>query len=353
MGGVPILIWLGWTVTEKYTPGQIWHPPKAADHNLIADSAEDYRSRILGLGGNPAKIPVIPTDIIKVKNSSGSHRRLGEALEVDIRGLLVSDVEARSLWIDADIPSDLVRWGILKKALPNGEIGELQISGVCKAIVDIQSTSDTRAGPVASSAVLESGTSGPLKLLYAPASTGEQECIVQFDAETAALPKGFFYDGGELTLTVDAGLGDMIFDSVEYPTGGSGGSVSYNASTGEFTLNDDTQWMMHLTTRAYYNLSLSTGENVTFWAWISYYYGGAWVTNGLIGRTATYQTSSSITVGELATFHHVLIPSVRMTAGMKIKVICQADHYKLLGAAGSMNADFDGVIHWHQIKDPG
>ncbi len=48
------------------------------------------------------------------------------------------------------------------------------------AKVDIQSTGDGFADIEAASYVLKSGSSGPLEILYAPASTGEQLCLVVF-----------------------------------------------------------------------------------------------------------------------------------------------------------------------------
>jgi len=336
-------------MTEKFTPGQRWHPPTAADHNLIADAAEDYRARILGVGGNPARLPPIPTDMIKVRNSSGAQRRAGEVLEADLRGLLMTDVTATHLWIDANIPSGLVRWGILRKTLPDGEIGELQLSGVCKALVDIQDTSDRRAGPVVSSAVLKSGSSGPLKLLYAPASTGEQECIVQFDAAT--LPRAFFYDGGVAYIAALNTTYTLNFTDQEWPAGASSGSVTFDAANDEWQIVDGSKWALHAQFNAQCNYPLAAGRIVHVQAWIAINTAipsnpGMWGLPNQQHAHWVFNDKYPPNAYDITASHHV-VPYLRSYAGRKYKVFCSA----LSNIAGSFNATVSCTLNWQEIAN--
>ena len=223
-------------MTRKVRAGQAFRPPSMTDHNLIADMAEWYRSKILGEGGSTGN-PLIPTDIIKVKNSSGAARRQGEVLETVITGLLVTDVEAGSLWIDADLPSDLVRWGILRHELPDDEIGEMQVSGACKAIVDIQTSGDPRAGPMGASAVLESGATGPLKILYAPAATGEQDCIVLFHDEPTVLASiAIRTRAAGVPGRIANAMGSAVCDVLEI---GAGAELCFRSTATIYNISDD------------------------------------------------------------------------------------------------------------------
>lgn len=252
--------------------------------------------------------------------------------------------------------SHLTKFAVLQEPITNGtnRIVGAVADGITIARLNIVDASHNYATVTAGEwTQFTTSTSGPVTILWKESGTGTSKWAVVCinNSSSASLPKGFFYDGGDCTLTVDNGTVDMIFIDAELPTGAPDGSVSYNVSTGEFTIEDDSQWMLHLTCSAEYQYALATGESVTFWAWVSYYYGAVWWTTGIPGQQAVVQVTSTISVPRNAnTFHHFLIPHVRMEAGMKLKVICQADFYSPLGTPATMNTRFQGVLHWHQIK---
>ena len=75
-------------MTRKVRSGQAFKPPSMADHNLIADSAEDYRRRILGGADNPPREPV-PHSIVKVSPNYDARR--GE-IAILIGGIVTNDI---------------------------------------------------------------------------------------------------------------------------------------------------------------------------------------------------------------------------------------------------------------------
>lgn len=147
----------------------------------IKDAADNYsRNKRLGEGVNALR-KALPSDLVRVRNDTGANRRAGEVMGIGDTILDTGQLTNEFLWFVGQAPTGDEKFGILRKALPEDSIGELQVSGVCKAWVDVQDADDARAKVVAGSYVLQSGSDGPYKILWSPGDTGEQECVVVLD----------------------------------------------------------------------------------------------------------------------------------------------------------------------------
>lgn len=133
-----------------------------------------------GRFNNGAQPPIRPrsTDIIKVFNDSGGSRVKGQILRID--GKALTTISDESIWLTGVEPTDDGYFGILKEPVVNQGIAQLQVSGCCMAVVDVSDAGHTRAKASAGEYVLISADDGPLEILYAPGSTGEQDCVVRF-----------------------------------------------------------------------------------------------------------------------------------------------------------------------------
>lgn len=128
--------------------------------------------------GPPARTRPRPTDLIKLKNSSGADRAKGEILKIE--GTILTTQDAESIWLDGIAITAECRFGVLKEPSVSGEISEAQVSGVCLALVNITDEEHTHAIAESGEYVAQSGAAGPLEILYAPGGTGEKECVVRF-----------------------------------------------------------------------------------------------------------------------------------------------------------------------------
>lgn len=168
---------------RRVQSGERIRKPIAADANLVADAAEDYLRRRGGerQGHNSPNRPL--PDIIKVKNlsiDSPGDRRAGDLLSVKptkSSAELIDEFDNAHLWFKAGEPS-VGLFGICRKAIPYGEIGELIIAGGCKAWVNVLDTDHAFADvpPGYSGAyVLVSAEVGRVELMWQADATGEQE----------------------------------------------------------------------------------------------------------------------------------------------------------------------------------
>lgn len=166
----------------RTSPGQPFPPPplrSAGTLNSILEVAELYQQQQrLGKGG-AGEQGEPSTDVIKVRNDSGSARRLGEVLEVDDTSTLLTDLRPQHLWFKGVTPNANRAFGILRQITPSITIDKLQVSGVCKALVNF-THADHRAAYVQSgSYVLQSAFVGPAQIVHKAASgTGEKECAI-------------------------------------------------------------------------------------------------------------------------------------------------------------------------------
>lgn len=163
-------------MADKVSPGQPI-PRSATLWNNIIGSANEYAVRQLGQPGGRQSAS-IPTDVIKIKNSSGSLVRLGEILEIS--GVLLTDVLRTALWFDGDTPDTTRPFAIALQNMPTGAIDRAQVSGVCVALVNVTDEAHGYAAPADTEPVLQSAAAGPIRILYKPTGTAEALCAVVF-----------------------------------------------------------------------------------------------------------------------------------------------------------------------------
>lgn len=167
---------------KKATPGQplITGPIGSATfQNNLVDMVDWWKRTVRGDPQRAFPAPT-PTDVIKVKNISGADRSAGQVLEITTH--LLTDIDRRNLWFNADTISHPVgrTYCVLPRPIPAGEIDDAHISGVCVAKVNIIATTDRYAFIEVSSSVLKSGKAGQFKLLGPVTATGEQSVAVCF-----------------------------------------------------------------------------------------------------------------------------------------------------------------------------
>lgn len=168
---------MGCLLMPKAQPGQRWRPPAASEHNAMLEVAEWYnRRRRLSEGGAQSRKP-IPTDCVIIKNTSGSNRSRGDAMEIS--GLQTTAIEVEGITVTGITPTAAGKsFGILRSAIPNNQFGVAQVSGVCLARVDVTDANHTRAKLAASTNTLVSTMDGPVRVVYKPSGTGIKECVV-------------------------------------------------------------------------------------------------------------------------------------------------------------------------------
>lgn len=158
-------------------PGSPFPGPfeKADIANSILESAEEYRlQRRLGKGGG-GTIGHLGTDLIKVKNGTGTLLRQGEIVEFNTHSLTTLDRQAP--WFTAAVPDETRAFAILLEGIANdsGAIGLAQISGRCPALINVQATTDLWAYVNSGADVLVGDRFwGDVRILTTPPGTGEQ-----------------------------------------------------------------------------------------------------------------------------------------------------------------------------------
>jgi len=161
----------------KASPGSPFKPPAARIWNNMVDAGRAHADSRLN-GGSPNPIRPRETDIIKVKNTSGADRRLGEILRIS--GKAIETVTDENKWLLGVEPTDDGYFGILKEPAAISGLASLQVSGCCMALVNVTDASHTRATSADGEYVLQSGDDGPIEILFAPDGTGEKTCVVRF-----------------------------------------------------------------------------------------------------------------------------------------------------------------------------
>jgi hypothetical protein len=171
---------------DKVTSGDLIEPRSGLWNDMV-DAANTHKRQRLGLARLPRPPKITPPDRVKVKNVSGESLAAGSVVQLGT--FLLSDVTNDSLWFEADKPSSLTAThAILRKALPNDEIGEAQIIGTVVARVNVNDENDQYAKVVVDETELDStDEAGPIRILFAP-GTGSQTCAVLIDRQGAADP---------------------------------------------------------------------------------------------------------------------------------------------------------------------
>lgn len=168
----------------KASAGQPFRPPDAELWNAMVDAGAAYRDQRLSVNGG-GLLPRRQTDVIKVKNESGQPRARGEILG-DFSKLL-SEVNSEHLWLRGKKAVADKPWGFLLKPLDVDEVGEIQVSGVGVAKLELLSDTHQFAELKTDSYLLRSAASGPVEIVYRPTvpSGTLALCIVVFRGGTS------------------------------------------------------------------------------------------------------------------------------------------------------------------------
>jgi hypothetical protein len=161
----------------KVLPGDDFNPPPAAIWNNMVDAGRAWADSKLN-GGAPNPIRPRETDIIKVKNTSGAVRRLGEILRIN--GKAIETVTDENKWLLGVAPTYDGYFGILKEPAASNGLASIQVSGCCMALVNVTDADHRRARCEAGEYILRSEYDGPIEILFAPDGTGEKNCVVRF-----------------------------------------------------------------------------------------------------------------------------------------------------------------------------
>ena len=188
--------------TRKVSKGEPWRPDSADDHNIKARTADAYRR---GVEFTPDREHPIDPCKIWVRNTSGADRSQFQCVELD-DAIKTEKVQAHQLYIDGIAPTNTgIPFAVLLQPAPNNRgFWRAQVAGICPALVDVQSTSHTRAFLPSGEYVLESCDEGPVFIIQQPGSTGEQLCVIRFDAAPVK-QYGFTPEGGIAAATLASG----------------------------------------------------------------------------------------------------------------------------------------------------
>lgn len=159
---------------DKVQAGAEFIPPRAETWNALVDLLNDKRRNRFTTSRpiQPAERPLQPGQI-KIKNDTGAQLRLGEVVELQDK--LLTDVDRHYPWFTADTPDETKPFAICLEPIPNTKIGLAQISGRCPALINVGATTDLWAYVSSGADVLVGDRFwGDVRLLYAPAGTGEQ-----------------------------------------------------------------------------------------------------------------------------------------------------------------------------------
>jgi hypothetical protein len=176
---------MGVSMTERVSTGQkLQASPlrKANVINDVLDAKDDYKRRQRGEAREPIR-GVTPTDLVKVRNDSGSDLLIGNVLQLG--GYLLDSINKRHLWFQGDTPDGPERFAIIGEPVAYGKLGTAHVSGACVARVDVTNVAHKRAKVEASSNVLISDDNGPVLFLSSISTTGEQEVIVLIDYQAS------------------------------------------------------------------------------------------------------------------------------------------------------------------------
>lgn len=160
---------------RKVTPGSPFIP-SAGEWNRHVDTA-DYIDRFRLGTGSPAIRGSSDTNIVWTKNDSGANRRKGDILEFTGLAFTNLDDDDRG-WMVGGSPSLANGFGVLLKAVPNGDFAYLQVAGQCFAYVNVNDADDKYARVTSATYVLQSCALGPVRIIYKPSGTGEKKCKV-------------------------------------------------------------------------------------------------------------------------------------------------------------------------------
>lgn len=186
--------------SDKRSSGQQFRPPTAQMWNAMVDAGESHQARELGAANKP--LPgTRKTDILKVKNGTGAQRSRGEVLGNFTKS--ITTLEAEKLQLSGAAPTSGKAFAVLLKTAASGAIVDGQVSGVCLATVNVGSTSHEYADIDPPNHKLVSAETGPVRIVWQPGSTGDQECVVLLGASSSGSTIGKYLGTLAAPLTTD------------------------------------------------------------------------------------------------------------------------------------------------------
>jgi hypothetical protein len=202
----------------KASPGQPFAAPKAEIWNSMIDAGNAFRNGRLS-SDTPDRTRPRSTDVIRLKNNCGEDRARGEILRIDDSQKAITDLSDEHIWLIGVAPNETGYFGVLKEPIASGEVGQVQVSGCCMAMVNIIDADHTRAKSVAADYVLDSADDGPIEILYAPSGTGELECVVRFGGSgtsTTSDPAESNYGVVTVEITGESDCAGETFDDLGF-----------------------------------------------------------------------------------------------------------------------------------------
>jgi hypothetical protein len=211
---------------DKAAPGRKMKIPATTWNTMLECVADFQLRRQMGQPGQTGSV-VPSSSIVKIKNSSGSAVRAGDVL--DVSGFLLTEVRQNYLWFDGDTPDASTRgWGVVRRQLPADAIGEMQVAGACIAYVNVTDEDHGYATRSSGNVVLQSASTGSVKILHKPTGTGEKLCAVLLTAEVVAPVADCI---ATLDGAMDPGDSMATVDGVVSLGGGSAPSVGSPSNT--------------------------------------------------------------------------------------------------------------------------
>lgn len=161
-------------------------------------------------------VPVDPNRV-QVRNDSGSGLPAGRALEIGDK--LLTTLDRRAMWFAGSTPTPDPKklWGIAEQEIPNGDIGELIVSGVAVVRLLINDADHVFADVAASSTTLSSAWHG-MPILWKPAGTGTVDAVIRIGTAYNGPFEGVVTQGGGISAggsgTCDVKWNGATVDSI-------------------------------------------------------------------------------------------------------------------------------------------
>ena len=174
--------------TRKVTPGTPFRGALTARFfNDTVDVQEAFKQGKLGGGGGGQQgNRQFGCDIVRIKNSSGSDVSLGGVLGISDWLFAPSDglpqFKAQGFNAVGITPNEATHFGsyaVAIETIANGRIGFAALSGIAKAQIDVDDTTDMFAHPITDDVTkLQAGPVGTCRILVKESGTGTKWAIV-------------------------------------------------------------------------------------------------------------------------------------------------------------------------------
>lgn len=142
------------------TPADLSPPTSARWINSVSEAAEWYEKNIRM--GVDKGFPGGGESLVKVQNKTGADLNQGSVVELGEH--LLDEIDRQNFWFEGNEYDDGVL-AILIEPLKDDFIGSAQVDGPCVALVNVTNLTHQYAAPAAGDTVLQSGESGPVRIL--------------------------------------------------------------------------------------------------------------------------------------------------------------------------------------------